>query len=623
MLIASEAAAQGCREGACAPCVVGGKKGTRCCENGKLGSCTPDLEDKGGVRCGDEVCTGGKICQKKKFTAPVCACPEGFDDCGGTCRNLSTDSGNCGACNNVCPSGMSCQPSGPVTLAAPIPGQSPPLVGSVCKPKPGDAVRFDFNMDFVGGTDANGLPLNPQWRFERDHPGELPTTASCHEFSKVVQAGAGSVWVPDLADCTNQTDLSMIDQPQGFTRAICNAGAGDNIAGHVNWFPVTLDGGKIAFETSNDNNIDNDYTASFSFSNLGVNNNHSIHLEFNAFETVENFQTRSWVDFRSSVKTFFSDLFKLAQLLANPFFHDTAAVRRAQEALADEMAAVRQRFDGDTIVTGMFGLDCEHGCKSELHPLYAMATRRDNFENSAEDESWLMFARNVGTEGFCSSKQWAAPFESYTFHLPWREGMTSVEVIGGPQGTQFAGTPGTKGPFVSIVAPNPSVPPPDRKAGVYVQFTLAPAEQKPLIEGTLHLRWTGTGGALGRAAAAPATAVQPQEHGSESAGADGAEARVRTSMAGLSAEQRSTIAQEIARTAPPSTLRPLPPAGPARRLQVAPQVPAVSLSVRGDAGEAVEKQQRDLTALRALCTSTGNAPAGLPEDVCKNVAGPH
>ena len=49
MLIASEAAAQGCKEG-CAPCVVGRKKGTRCCENGKLSACIPDLDQEGGPR---------------------------------------------------------------------------------------------------------------------------------------------------------------------------------------------------------------------------------------------------------------------------------------------------------------------------------------------------------------------------------------------------------------------------------------------------------------------------------------------------------------------------------------------------------------------------------------------
>jgi hypothetical protein len=48
----------------------------------------------------------------------------------------------------------------------------------------------------------------------------------------------------------------------------------------------------------------------------------------------------------------------------------------------------------------MFGLDGEHGMKAELHPLYALATRRDAFENDPKDDVWLMFIRNQGDEGY-------------------------------------------------------------------------------------------------------------------------------------------------------------------------------------------------------------------------------
>jgi FG-GAP-like repeat len=486
-------------------------------------------------------------------------------------------------------------------------------------------VRFDFNVDFVGGTDPNGLPLNPAWRFARDHPGgQLPPTASCHEFSKYAQVGPIRAWVPDFAECTNQTDASMVDLPQGFSGAICSVGAGDSIDGHVNWFPVTLDGGKIAYQSSNDNNFDNDYTATFSFTSLGVNDNHSIHLEFDAFETVERFTTRGWVDLRNTVKKYFSDFLEYVRLLTDPVWRDSPAARAFQQSLALDLAAVRRLFDGDTIITGMFGLDCEHGCKSELHPLYAMATRRDNFENGPADESWLMFARNVGDEGFCSSKLWAAPFERYTFHLPWREGMTSVEVLQGPQGSQFSGTAGTSGPFVSVVPPNPSVPPPDRKAGVYVQFSLGPVEQKPVIEGTLHLKWTGSGVALARApqGASPAATFSDVERHVESLEGADAEGRVRTALARLSAAERDAIVSEVAQTLRGPALRPLPAGGPARVVEIAPQLPPVDLRVRGDAGMAVEKEARDRAALRALCTATGGAPAGVPPEVCKNVTTP-
>ena len=59
--------------------------------------------------------------------------------------------------------------------------------------------------------------------------------------------------------------------------------------------------------------------------------------------------------------------------------------------------------------------------KSELHPLYAMALRRDAVSNDPSDEGWLMFVRNRGDEGFCSSQLWDSGFTDYTFRLPWRD----------------------------------------------------------------------------------------------------------------------------------------------------------------------------------------------------------
>ena len=64
----------------------------------------------------------------------------------------------------------------------------------------------------------------------------------------------------------------------------------------------------------------------------------------------------------------------------------------------------------------------------ELHPVYAIAINRSNYQNSPSDDVWLMFVRNRGDEGLCSSQIWAGGFDEYTFRLPWREGMTDVEV---------------------------------------------------------------------------------------------------------------------------------------------------------------------------------------------------
>src|SRR5438132_121170 len=136
-LVVCEAAAQTCSEGACVSCVVGGKKGSRCCANGKLSICIPDLDETPNV-CGGKLCAGGKVCVNRQ-----CVCEQGFTDCDGTCRDLSSDSGNCGACKTACPSGTRCQPSTPVIFgrlnATPvIPGglnpPTPPVGICTCLP---------------------------------------------------------------------------------------------------------------------------------------------------------------------------------------------------------------------------------------------------------------------------------------------------------------------------------------------------------------------------------------------------------------------------------------------------------------------------------------------------------
>ena len=63
-------------------------KGTRC--------------PRGTHRCPDGSCVPkGQACGSK-------GCPTGETKCNGTCRNLQTDTLNCGTCGNACPAGHSC-----------------------------------------------------------------------------------------------------------------------------------------------------------------------------------------------------------------------------------------------------------------------------------------------------------------------------------------------------------------------------------------------------------------------------------------------------------------------------------------------------------------------------------
>ena len=280
----------------------------------------------------------------------------------------------------------------------------------------------------------------------------------------------------------------------------------------------------------------------------------------------------------------------------------------------------RQEFDGHAILTGMFGLDGEHNLKSELHPLFALATRRDNYENDPRGDTWLMFVRNRGDEGFCSSRLWDAGFEDYTFRLPWLSGMASASVEWNL--TSFEGTDGTSGPQVAII------PPPRPEAGIYVTFHLGPASNTPFIDGALHLVWVPrvptdtttatTTGRAGRAAAGVlADAGKMDRVAGEEDEADEAEHRITAAENQLAPAQRRSV--QLARTV--AAARPalhLLPQG-VEVQDFPPQAPATTRRARLhaiDAGPASGKLQRDRAQIQALCAASHGAPEGLPPNLC-------
>lgn len=314
---------------------------------------------------------------------------------------------------------------------------------------------------------------------------------------------------------------------------------------------------------------------------------------------------------------------------------------------------------GYAILTGMFGLDGEHALKAELHPLFAIAVRRDKamLGNSAADESWLMFVRNQGNEGYCSSSTWYSGLDDYTFRLPWRSGTNTVEVIQAE--TDFDVQGGASAPTVGFIRP------PSSDAGVYVTFHLGPPAANgdpsyPFADGVLHLKWTydphyipigpanpgnvqgssntgkpptmptgpvhaGNVGALesskastpGHAGASSssrpaAIAMEKPEEGDE------VEHMLGTIVSGLPAESRA----RVLRAAPRTTLPPRTHVvvQPAQELKEAPgknRQPIVRRAVR--LGPATVKAQRDAAQMRALCLATHDAPTGLPSSICKAV----
>ena len=187
------------------------------------------------------------------------SCKQGFTDCDGTCRDLSHDSTNCGACNNVCATGTDCRPSTPVVLGRTIEGQSLPVGGSACTCIPpaiacADGCRNPINdpsncgtcgnvctapttacrnsqcalpdetstsgtagstgdlpLDlFWSTTDPNGLPFNPDWRGRSD-PALL---VKDHNFLDIEKACPISGCVADCVKICSVGDIGCLQSMQ-------------------------------------------------------------------------------------------------------------------------------------------------------------------------------------------------------------------------------------------------------------------------------------------------------------------------------------------------------------------------------------------------------------------------
>src|SRR5208283_4582108 len=178
---------------------------------------------------------------------------------------------------------------------------------------------------------------------------------------------------------------------------------------HLNWFTATFgsapktppgsppgtpppSGGSLSW---GDHAIDDDYDMSF-FVSPGfpamMNGRDSQHTEFDASETIKYYQNIPWWNR-------FDDAVNLSEIISS----------------GGESLPLAMLHDADAILTGLFGVDCEHdGCKSEIHPVYTFAA---HVQNNPNDDVWAMFVRNTGDEGYCSSKMTQAPFTNYTFHL--------------------------------------------------------------------------------------------------------------------------------------------------------------------------------------------------------------
>lgn len=414
--------------------------------------------------------------------------------------------------------------------------------------------------------DLNGLPLNPDW------------------------SPRGST-APDIVpSCLHSsgTRASTCDAVAGSDRAthprldVCRV-AGSPFPGHVNWGPATLTGfvswGNLANDGDDNLFFEPDNGAGLTAANHAINNDAArryIELEFNSDETLARTATPAWSRLQDAIMRW--------------------ATQPIDSSEIDALLNARHPgVPSRSVVTGLFGLDCEHGCPSEVHPVLALAIEIDD---APDDNTWILFARNWGNEGYCSRKIHFADTNHIAVTLPPRATGTPTLTS-----SEFAAaSSSTPAPSVAIQT--------DRS--IAVDFGLPQPAAAEFVELVLHFKWEGAPAALQAAPPEKRAAFTRLERNRSSerdiehsvdvpiAPAVGGSAVPRNVLRGSAGvlSLRRTLASP-----PPIARRPLTSSASLQALQA-----------RRDAA--------DRRALQALCRASGGRIAGMSATDSARLCGP-
>lgn len=307
----------------------------------------------------------------------------------------------------------------------------------------------EFNLVW-SETDLNGLPHNPMWGLQQSAHTEPPaaTPGEC-------------IREPFKPACTVETVL--VDKPGFPSNLLCVPFVPESVVhGHVDWMPseVTGLGAWLNFADDWDYNLmlfptddsGAEMTNGFTLKNNSSGASQYMEIEFASEETADSFVTPWWSHFRDVVRKLDS------------------------KSIEHELYPANDETLPRAVVVGLFGLDCEHDCRSELHPVYAMAVE---VSDDPSDNTWAIFVRNWGTGGFCSSynDEIQLPNGTLQLLLPRKShGTVAVD----RQKTEFASIGPVPFPDVAQIVGK----------GTVLTFRLPPAGQQPLAEMFLHLNWT-------------------------------------------------------------------------------------------------------------------------------------
>lgn len=461
-------------------------------------------------------------------------------------------------------------------------------------------------VPFHNGADDNGFLLNPQWGLQTSTsfppPTSLPNLRGDPRCQRpVLGSDPPSTYNdPFSPPCCSQ---SLIYDSTTFCKTVAG--------GHYNYKPATYEG-MIFFKERVEQWLDGDInwgllpidkgtgkpfgggltsandrldptTGQFYMGDQRV-----LKLEFNGAETINHFATpwwKAWVEALDASER--ADGARNAALESAHGMQTPYVTQLTQEATKKRKLLTDMTDRKHAIVTGLFGADCAHDCRTELHPVWAMAIR---VKADPSDEVWAIFVRRSGDEGFCSSMQHVLglPNNTYTFRMPWMPNALSGEV---KQATFLTQLGQAAGPMVTF-SPN---------QGVLVSFTLP--SKNEMLNGELHLRWVGVGlggqpPAVGTRSTVETRAVPgPMEEDDEPESAlrqmieKMPPAQKATFMAKIPPETISKDGAALKAAGPPRKV----PSLPARVLRSHPQEVSSAASVRKQA-----KNQQLLDALHAV-----------------------
>ena len=302
-------------------------------------------------------------------------------------------------------------------------------------------------LDLVTSSyDDNGFLRNPHFGWQKLVGTNTPAWQVCSFSLKLV-----GMTEDDLGLCTRQPtfkDENIAKCPTPWGSA---GGTWGRIGGHVNWkdAPVTYEG---TLYWEDHGQPDDDYSLNMVTNDaaLYVAESDRAHIEFDSDETIDNFHTAWWQALKQAVDA------------------------DEPQDNHNNWTQTRAMIDGrKAIVIGLPGLDCEHKCSTELHPVWAIAVQT---AETLWEESWAFFVRNWGNEGYCSGGLEVLNTKAITFQLR-RAGTNDFSIAS----AAFEGI-NTTGAVTTQMVP--------AGGAVLVTFTLNEPAQKSLVDGELHLKWS-------------------------------------------------------------------------------------------------------------------------------------